>query len=428
MYQRIFKQKGSRVYRGRYRLGDDLKIYDVSLGTQKKHVAQAILKKLVREKEEELAGLLAPKALRDAAQKPIADHLADYVADLTAMQRSRKHLAYTRNRIGRLCEECGWQLLRDISSDAFNRWRALQTIGPKTCNEYLGHVSAFLTWLQKHGHLTHHPLKTVAKAETKGFERCVRRALSDAELGRMMKSPDGRGLIYFLAAFTGLRKGEIRSLLWVDLHLDGPRTFIAVRAATTKNKKTARQPLVPSLAAALRAFRDQKQATQGKVFRLGVPLARSFRKDLFTGKIPYLDELGRRVDFHALRHTFATMLQRAGVPPRVIMELMRHSDLRLSSTTYTDTTCLPLYAEAEKLTAFLPSPVASPKSDKTRPGEGKPVQIEALAEVGEIVALSPETNDLANVVPDWDNLKLAEREGFEPPVTLRLHVLSKHAH
>ena len=93
MYQRIFKQKGSRVYRGRYRLGDDLKIHDVSLGTQKKHVAQAILKKLVREKEEELAGLLAPKALRDAAQKPIADHLADYVADLTAMQRSRKHLA-----------------------------------------------------------------------------------------------------------------------------------------------------------------------------------------------------------------------------------------------------------------------------------------------------------------------------------------------
>ena len=39
MYQRIFKQKGARVYRGRYRLGDDPKIHYVSLGTQKKHVA-----------------------------------------------------------------------------------------------------------------------------------------------------------------------------------------------------------------------------------------------------------------------------------------------------------------------------------------------------------------------------------------------------
>lgn len=61
MYQRIFKQKGSRVYRGRYRHGTDPKIYDVPLGTMKKDVAEAILKKLVREHEEELAGLLGPK-------------------------------------------------------------------------------------------------------------------------------------------------------------------------------------------------------------------------------------------------------------------------------------------------------------------------------------------------------------------------------
>ena len=35
------------------------------------------------------------------------------------------------------------------------------------------------------------------------------------------------------------------------------------------------------------------------------------------------------LDFHALRHTFATMLACAGVSPRVAMELMRHSDRRL---------------------------------------------------------------------------------------------------
>lgn len=117
------------------------------------------------------------------------------------------------------------------------------------------------------------------------------------------------------------------------MHLDGPRPFIAVRAATTKNKKTAQQPLLASLAAARRAFCDREQATEGKVFRSGVPSAKTLRKDLTACGIPYLDELGRRVDFHALRHTFNTMLQRAGVPPRIIMELMRHSDLRLSSTT-----------------------------------------------------------------------------------------------
>ena len=46
-----------------------------------------------------------------------------------------------------------------------------------------------------------------------------------------------------------------------------------------------------------------------------------------AGGIPYEDELGRRVDFHALRYTFATMLNRSGVTPRAAMELMRHSDM-----------------------------------------------------------------------------------------------------
>jgi integrase len=54
--------------------------------------------------------------------------------------------------------------------------------------------------------------------------------------------------------------------------------------------------------------------------------------------IPYRDELGRRIDFHALRHSFNTMLQRRGLSPRAIMELMRHSDLRLSTGTYMDST------------------------------------------------------------------------------------------
>ncbi len=68
MYKRLFKQKGSRVYRARYRLSDGPKIFDVPLHTDKKHVAEATLNRLLREKEDELAGLLAPKPLRDAAQ------------------------------------------------------------------------------------------------------------------------------------------------------------------------------------------------------------------------------------------------------------------------------------------------------------------------------------------------------------------------
>ena len=58
---------------------------------------------------------------------------------------------------------------------------------------------------------------------------------------------------------------------------------------------------------------------------------------------------GRVADFHSLRHTFCTYLQRAGVSQREIMELMRHSDPRLTASTYTDSRMLGLRSAIGKL-------------------------------------------------------------------------------
>ncbi len=44
---------------------------------------------------------------------------------------------------------------------------------------------------------------------------------------------------------------------------------------------------------------------------------------------------GRTLDVHCLRHTFATMLSKSGVVPRMAQELMRHSDIRLTMNVYT---------------------------------------------------------------------------------------------
>ena len=417
MYRHVFKQKSSRVFRGRFRLSDGPKIYDVPLHTDKRYIAETKLHRLIREKEEELAGLLAPKPLRDGVQKPIQEHLADYVADLAAQRRSKKHVALAKNRISRLCGQCGWEMLSDISSDDFNRWRAAQVkLGPKTCNEYLGLASAFLTWLERNQRLAYNPLRRVAKAETRGKERRKRRALSQTEVDLLVSKSGEHGLAYFLGAYTGLRRGEMKRLMWSDVHLDAPKPFIEIRASTTKNYKSALIPLVPALAEALRARRVSNSDETGKVFRLGVPTPQTLRDDLKTCGIAVCDDLGRVVDFHALRHTFATMLARAGIPPRVAMELMRHSDMRLTQSTYTDATLLPLFNEVEKLPCPSPSPGASLNSAKTGQNEGKPVQGDPAYTSGEIVAISESGTHLGKAVPSWENSELAERVGFEPTV------------
>src|SRR5208282_280251 len=135
------------------------------------------------------------------------------------------HLSHTKSRLQRLFAECSWNLIHDISADGFIKWRTRQTFSPKTANEYLGHANALFNWMERNERLERNPLKSVGKSETRGKERYVRRALP-----------------YMLAAYTGLRRGEIKQLVWDDVHLDEKRPYILARASTTKNKKTATLP------------------------------------------------------------------------------------------------------------------------------------------------------------------------------------------
>jgi integrase len=418
MLRYVFKPKESRVFRGRYRIGDNTKIFDVPLHTDKRHVAEAELRQLVKELEEEKLGLIKPRALRDATKIPLLEHLGDFIGDITARGRCKSHISHTEKRLQRLFKECNWIVLKDISPDSFNKWRARQTFSPKTANEYLGHANALFNWMERNERLERNPLKIVGKSETRGKERYVRRALTETELAALIETSGKRALPYMLAAYTGLRRGEIQKLEWDDLHLDETRPYILARASTTKNKKTAVLPLIPPLVTALKEWRAQRHNLSGKVFRYGVPKAVTLLKDLAACGIAGVDEHGRHLDFHALRHTFATMLARAGVSPRVAMELMRHSDMRLTAKTYTDAMSLPLFDELEKITPLLPSLIASLKCENQGLKMAKPVQSGSPKSEAKIVINGDERATLTELVPPLEKLKMAERGGFEPPIRL----------
>jgi site-specific recombinase XerD len=65
-----------------------------------------------------------------------------------------------------------------------------------------------------------------------------------------------------------------------------------------------------------------------------MPVVRVFDRDLKKAGIVKKDEWKRTVDLRSLRHTFGTMLARSGVNPRTATELMRHSDIRLTTNIY----------------------------------------------------------------------------------------------
>jgi integrase len=67
-----------------------------------------------------------------------------------------------------------------------------------------------------------------------------------------------------------------------------------------------------------------------------VSTAATHRRYLDKAGVSYLDDRGRRPDFHALRHSYGTLLAKSGVAPRAAMALMRHTDMRLTMNVYTD--------------------------------------------------------------------------------------------
>ena len=101
-------------------------------------------------------------------------------------------------------------------------------------------------------------------------------------------------------------------------------------AAYTKNGQTATLPLQSSLVDDLAAY---VAPLEPKMPIFSLPSgkgAKMLRRDLEAAGIPYRDASGLVFDFHSLRCELATLADAAGVSPRVVQRMMRHSTLELT--------------------------------------------------------------------------------------------------
>jgi len=166
--------------------------------------------------------------------------------------------------------------------------------------------------------------------------------------------------LFYILLHSGLRRGEALGLKWkcVDLGLSslGVAAYLSVTESLNKVKgrlvlrepKTAagkrRVALSPSSALVLRQHRqDQEELRASLGAQLtdddyvfchsdGVPLdpstvSHAFGRILRRAGLPSMP-------LHSLRHSHATLLLQAGVHPRVVMERLGHSSIRVTLDTY----------------------------------------------------------------------------------------------
>lgn len=270
-------------------------------------------------------------ANRAAAGKPLAEHLADFrrsIGDTT------KHACCSHNALLRLFKDCSfvyWSDIEPVRLDNYLREKFLPE-SQRTFNFYLKAAQQFCRWMVRNRLAVETPiphLQTVVVTDPK----VVRRTLSEDKLVELLEvtanAPKRCGMtglerawLYRLAAETGLRRGQLASLKVSSF--DFENCTVTAKASYSKNLKENTLPLLRETAMELRCFLSDK-LSEVKAFNVPEKTGKMLQKDLEAIGVPYIDEAGERFDFHAIRHTFCTILgKNPEVAGRVAQKFMQH--------------------------------------------------------------------------------------------------------
>ncbi len=190
---------------------------------------------------------------------------------------------------------------------------------------------------------------SVPHSEVKPYSLDEARAFLKAVRGRRLEAR------WVIGIALGLRQGEVLGLGWEDIDLDnGTLRVVAqlqrdaetgqlarVETKTARSRRTL--PLPESVRRMLHEHPERQNAERldadaweypSLVFttRLGTPIHprndyRAFRELIRQAGL-------RQVRMHDLRHTAASVLLAQGVPARVVMEILGHSQISVTLTTY----------------------------------------------------------------------------------------------
>lgn len=340
---------------------------DASGRTRRRKAAptQALAREILIQAEAEVAkakaGLPAQSALDSSAEL-----IAKRYLDSLKTRACADHLASVAWRLRAIMTGTRAVRLRDLTPERVEAFLAEMEDGsvraPRTLNTYLQAVRGMFNWAVRMRLVPFNPLVCLSpRREDRKVKR--RRPLAEEELTRLFDAarrgpllreerkrwgspvPEGvrhamlqKGerncLIYRMLTYTGLRLGELSRLRWSDVDIEAK--LVTVRAESAKNGKEETIDLPEGLAAMLGAWKASHANPVPESLVMAVPatILKTFDADLALAGIPKRDPAGRTVDLHALRHTYGTLLIRAGADIKTVQTLMRHSTPVLTLGTY----------------------------------------------------------------------------------------------
>ncbi|MHC4550418.1 MAG: tyrosine-type recombinase/integrase [Planctomycetota bacterium] len=213
-----------------------------------------------------------------------------------------------------------------------------QGLAPSTLNRYRSLVSVVFQYAVDRDLIEENPARNLKRANE--IDRAREEYLTLDELLALLEHcPEELWLMILTAVTTGVRQGVLRQLRWSDVDLDAGTML--VKASYAKGKKPQLFHLVPQVVQGLRtlwaAIKVKHFRGDDAVFRTktGRPWTRSWLCHLVRSVVDTCpgipEEKRRKVSFHTLRHSFASLLSMDGISSRKLQEALAHSDPKLTA-------------------------------------------------------------------------------------------------
>ncbi len=253
-------------------------------------------------------------------------------------------------------------LLRDLQAHDIQMFyqEQLQREKASSVIHYHANIHKALKYAVKNDMIPSNPADKVERPKQDKFygnfyDRDELNKLFEAVAGTKLELP------VLLGAFYGLRRSEIVGLKWsaidfeqntitishtvTSCNLDGKCVIVA--KDTTKTKSSRRTlPLVPYFHEKLLAVKAQQERNQklcGRSYNREFleyicvdDIGDRFKPNYITSQFPKLLERNgfRKIRFHDLRHSCASLLLASGVPMKHIQEWLGHSDFSTTANIY----------------------------------------------------------------------------------------------
>jgi integrase len=268
----------------------------------------------------------------------------------------------------------GKRCMKDIQPELVQGFISQSKASPKTRRNLVMTLRMMWKSARAWGYVLHDPfdglvLPKARKARSVFFTlEEVQRILAEAQ--------EPSRMLYWLAAETGMRAGELCGLTVDDL--DFGRQLLHVRQSawhgklqTPKTENSLRTfALSAELAEHLKGFLLQWRPNPARLLfstRNGTPWDGNM---LVKRKLhPLLDRLGiQRCGLHAFRHANETLMDRLGAPLKVRQERLGHSDPRLTLGVYTHVASGDDSRVASELGRLLSARILHPLAPKSESG------------------------------------------------------------